>query len=148
MRYGEIWCVTDVIVDFYFAQFFSLLPPANSTKNESFKKKKWKKRLQISSFYTSVAKIMTKCYTVLEIWCATDVIVIFHFVLLFALIKISKKKKKNEKNFWRYHDFTNVYLQLWLDDVRFLKYGAQRTNGQMDGSKKWHIEVSVPPKNW
>ena len=36
---------------------------------------------------------MTKCYTVLEIWCATDVIVIFHFVLLFALIKISKKKK-------------------------------------------------------
>ena len=41
--------------------------------------KKWKKHLEISSFYNSVPKIMIICYTVPEIWHVTDVIVIFHF---------------------------------------------------------------------
>ena len=57
--------------------------------------------------------------------------------------KISKKKKK-EKNTSRNHHFTHVYQKLWLDDVRFLRYGGR----QVDGRKKWHIEVSVPPKNF
>ena len=35
-----------------------------------------------------------------------------------------------------------MYQKLWLDVVRFLIYGAQRT----DGRKKWHIEVAAPPK--
>ena len=38
---------------------------------------KKKKQLEISSFYTSVTKIMIICYTVPEIWFMTDVIVIF-----------------------------------------------------------------------
>ena len=42
-------------------------------------------------------------------------------------IKISK----NEKNTWKYYQFTHVYQKLWLDDVRF--HGAQRTDGQADG---------------
>ena len=42
--------------------------------------KKWKKCLQISSFYTGVLKIMI-------IW-VTDVIVIFHFGLFFALLTL------------------------------------------------------------
>ena len=48
--------------------------------------KNWKKHLEISSFYTSVPKIMIICYTVPEIWCMTDVIVIFHFGLFFPLL--------------------------------------------------------------
>ena len=48
--------------------------------------KSWKKHLEISSFYTIVPKIMIICYTVPEIWCVTDVIVIFHFGLFFALL--------------------------------------------------------------
>ena len=48
------------------------------------------------------------CYTVHEIWHVTDVIVIFHFGLFFALSKLTK----NEKNTWRYHHFTYVYQQL------------------------------------
>ena len=48
--------------------------------------KKWKKCLEISSFYISVPKIMIICNTVPEIWCMTDVIVIFHFGLFFALL--------------------------------------------------------------
>ena len=46
---------------------------------------KWKKFLEISSFYICVPKIMIICYTIPEIWCVTDVI-IFHFVSFFALL--------------------------------------------------------------
>ena len=35
------------------------------------------------------------CYTVLEIWCVTDVIVIFHFGLLFALLPPNSLKNEN-----------------------------------------------------
>ena len=66
--------------------------------------KKWKKCLEISSFDTNVPKIMIIYYTVPEIWCVMDAIVIFHFGLFFVLlptltiqkIKISKKWKKKQ----------------------------------------------------
>ena len=48
--------------------------------------KKMKKHLEISSFYIIVPKIMIVGYTVPEIWCVTDVIVIFDFRLFFALL--------------------------------------------------------------
>ena len=48
--------------------------------------KNWKNYMKISSFYTSVPKIMIICYTVPEIWHVMDVIVIFHFGLFFALL--------------------------------------------------------------
>ena len=80
----EIWCMTDVII-FHFGPFSALLPPLpNSSKNENFKK--MKKRPGDIIFYTSVPKIMIICYTVPEIWCVTDVIVIFQFELFFALL--------------------------------------------------------------
>ena len=48
-----VWHVMDVVVIFHFGLYFSLLPsnPPNSPKNENFKKKR-KKCLDISSFYT------------------------------------------------------------------------------------------------
>ena len=125
----------------YFLPFY----PRNSLNNENFKKVK--KILEISSFYTSVTKIMIICYTAPEIWHVTHVI-IFHFGLFFSLLAPNSPKnqslKKNEK-LWRYHHFTHVYHKLWLDDVWFLRYGAQQKDGQMDGQKKWHIEVGAPP---
>ena len=33
-----------------------------------------------------------------------------------------------------------LYQKLWLDDVRFLRYDAQKTDGQTDGEQKAHIE--------
>ena len=33
-----------------------------------------------------------------------------------------------------------------IRDVRFLRYGARRMDGQTEGRKKWHIEVGAPPK--
>ena len=47
--------------------------------------KKWKKTLEISSFYICVPKIMIRWCMVPEIWCVTDVI-IFHFRLFFPLL--------------------------------------------------------------
>ena len=41
--------------------------------------KKWKNCQKISSFYTNVPKTMIICYTVPEIRCVTDVILIFCF---------------------------------------------------------------------
>ena len=60
---------------YQFGPFFALLPP-NNPKNQNFEK--MKKSLEISSFYTSVPKIMIICYTVPEIQHMTDVIFIFH----------------------------------------------------------------------
>ena len=62
--------------------FFALLP--FNLKNQNFEK--LKKYLEISSFYTSISKIMIICYTVPETWCMTDVTVIFHFGLFFTLL--------------------------------------------------------------
>ena len=59
-------------------------------------------------------------------------------------IKISKNEEKNASRF--YH-FTHMYQKLWLDDVRFLKYGARRTYWQTDGRtggrKKWYTELGA-----
>ena len=48
---------------------------------------------------------------------------------------MEKKKKKP----WRYQHVTRVHKKLWLDDVRFLRYGARRTDGRMEKSdiKRW-----------
>ena len=56
-----------------------------------------KKHLEISSFYTSVPKIMIICYNVPG--CMTDLI------LLFFILGYFKKA-------WRYHHFTHVYQKL------------------------------------
>ena len=79
----EIWCMTHVTFIFHFGLFFALLPLTAQKMKIS---KKWKKRLEISSFYTIVQKVMIRGYIVPEIWCMTDVIVVFHFGLFFALL--------------------------------------------------------------
>ena len=65
----EIWCMTHVTFIFHFGLFFALLPP-NSPKNENIKK--WKKYLELSSFYMCSPKIMIRWCMVPEIWCETD----------------------------------------------------------------------------
>ena len=57
----KTWCMIDVIVIFHFGVFFAVLL-AQKMKNL----KKWKKHLEISSFHTSVPKIMIIWYIVWE----------------------------------------------------------------------------------
>ena len=75
----EIWYVIVVIIIFHFGLFFPLLPHWQPEKSKW--KKKEKKHLEISSFYTSIPKIIIICYTVSEIRCVMDVIVIVKFGL-------------------------------------------------------------------
>ena len=60
----------------------------------------------------------------------------------FPLTAKKKKNRKNEKNSWTYHHFTQVYQKLWLNNVHFLRYGAWQTDRQMVGKS----EID-PPKN-
>ena len=83
-----VYCSWDMARDgcncFLFWAIFCPFIPLTAQKHKIWKK--WKKYLEISSFYTSVSKIMIICYTVPEIWCVTNVIVIFYFGLFFALL--------------------------------------------------------------
>ena len=97
---------------------------AQKWKFQKNEKKKKKKHLEISSFYTSVTELMIICYTVPEIWHMTDVIVIFHFGLFLPFYP--------PKSTWRYHHFTHVYQKLWLNDVQLPRNGVWQTDGQTD----------------
>ena len=108
--------------------------------------RKWKKQLEILSFYTHVSKIMITCYTIPEIWHMTDIIYISYFGPFSAILPPKSPKKQNfkkwkKKNTWRYYHFTNVYQKLWSHDVRFLRYGVGWMNGPTDGQKNWHVEM-------
>ena len=64
-----------------------------------------------------------------EIWSATDNFLLFWTVFcIFTPLwtqKIKIKKKKKEKNTWRYH-FTNVYHKWQSYDIWFLKYKVRQ----------------------
>ena len=79
LRYGMWWMSLFFFILGNFLPFYPLYNP----KNKNFTK--IKKTVEISSFYTSVPKIMILFYTVPEIWCVTDVIAIFYFGIFFAL---------------------------------------------------------------
>ena len=102
----KIWCIFFILGNFL--TFLPFLTPLTTQKMKI--SEKWKNCLEISSFNTSVPKIMIICFTVPEIWRVTDAIVIFQFGLFLALwplalvlfgpltawkIKISKKIKKH-----------------------------------------------------
>ena len=68
----QIWCMTDVTVIFHFGLFFVLSTPTPNSPKIPYQKKEEKKHLDISSFYTSVPKIMIRLCTAPEIRCVTD----------------------------------------------------------------------------
>ena len=98
-HYHILYCSWDMACDtcnFYFSFYaiFCILTPLTAQKIKM--KKNEKKCLEISSFYTSVPKIIIICYTVPEIWHVTDAIVIFHFGLSPNNPKNEKKKKPGD----------------------------------------------------
>ena len=77
--------------------------------------------MKISSFYYSVTKIMIIYYTLPEIWCVTDVIVIFHFGLFFGgplwgggglipLCTLTAHKIKMKKKMKKHLDISSFYI--------------------------------------
>ena len=79
----EIWSATDRT--FCNVGSFFVLWPNQQPKNLKLKKK-WKKCLEISSFYTSAPKIMIIYYTIPEVWHVIDIIFISNFGLFSALL--------------------------------------------------------------
>ena len=123
----EIWSMKDRI----FVILGHLLPFCTNNLqkfwNQNFEK--MKKHLEISSFYTSVSKLMIICHTTPEIWYITNVICIFHFGLFFALTPTPRllTAPKNvhswntgllflTNNFFRKpkeKKKTNIYIRIW-----------------------------------
>ena len=147
---------------FSFWPIFCPFTPLTAWKVKISKKRK--KHLKISSFYTREPKIMIICYTVLEIWCATDVIVIFSFWAIFCSftpltarkMKISKKMKKNpgdtiilhkwtKNNDYRQHRSWDMvrdgcnYFSFWAIFSPFIPLTVQKTKI----SKNW----KKPPRD-
>ena len=157
MMYGSWDMKHDRQNFFSFWAIFCPFYPTNNPKNQNFGKMKKKKHFGISSFNTSVPKIMIICYTVPDIWPVTDVICIFHFGLFFTLLPpnspANQNLKKRKKNTRWYHHFRHV-PKIMITWVWFLRSGAWQIDGQKDGQmdgqmdrqKKWHIEVDPPPK--
>ena len=134
-----LYCSWNMACDEYncYFSFWAMFYPFSPITVQKFKiSKKTKKRLEISSFCTSVWKIMIIWYTVPEIWCVMHAIVIFHFGLFFAFLPwkmkiclknfLEKRKfQKTEKNAWRYHHFTQVYQKKWSYAILFLRYSVR-----------------------
>ena len=117
-------------------------------KNENIKK--MKKTLNISSFYTSVPKIMIIGYAVPGIRRVTDVIVIFYFGLFFALLPpppppLTARKIKISKNWRRYLEVLSSYASVqklmirWCTVPEIWCAADAWADGRTDGRKKWHI---------
>ena len=128
----EIWHVTDIIVIFNLGLHFSLLPPKQPKKGK-FQKNEKKKHLEISSFYTSVAKIMIIYYIVPEIWHVTDILGNFWpYNSPSPLLSPSphppspqqSKKWKKFREISRYHHLKQVSQKSWSYALLFLRYGA------------------------
>ena len=94
------WGMTRDRCNCYFS-FWAIFCPFTLLTTRKIKiSKKWRKYPEISSFYPSVSKIMIIWYTVLEIWCMTNVIVFFHFGLFFALLPpLTTRKMKILKTY-------------------------------------------------
>ena len=108
--------------------------------------KKWKKLLEIGSFYMCVPKIIIRWYTLPEIWCVTDVVVISHFGIFLALLtpKILKKWKKAPGDIIILHRCTKNYDQIMYGSWHMVrdKRTDRRTDGWTDGQKKWHSIIA------
>ena len=81
----------------YFSFWVIFCPFTPLTAQKMKISKKITKCLEISSFYTSVPKIMIIGYTVLELWRVPDIIAIFHFELFFTLSPPNSPKNENVK---------------------------------------------------
>ena len=82
-----LYCSWDIVSDRYncYFSFWAIFCPFTPITAKKWKsQKKWKNPLEIPSFYTTLPKIKIICYTVPYIWYMTDVIVIFHFRLLWG----------------------------------------------------------------
>ena len=144
----EIWHVADVIVIFYFRLFLHLRGVPLTAWKKKFKKMKRKKTPGYIILHECTKNHDHMLYYSWDM--VHDRCNYFLFWAAFCPFTISQTKKwnflKSDKNAWIYHHLTHLHQKLWLDDVRFLRYGVRWTDGRTDERKKWHVEVGAPHK--
>ena len=166
------WHVAHDRCNCYFSFWAIFCPFAPITAQKiKIKKNKIKKCLEISSFYTSIPKIMIICYTVPEIQPMTHVI-IFHFGRFLPFYPRNSPKNENFKNMKKIpediitlhkcaknhdhmlycswdmaHDRHNCYFSFWAIFCPFTPVTTQK----MKISKTWKkflkissLYISVP----
>ena len=133
------WHVTDVIV-FHFGLFFAFYLP-NNLKNGNFKKMKERKKKMPGDI------ILHKCGKNHDhmLYCSWDMACdgcncFFSFWAFFALLPPNSPNYQKLKTMRKTPGdiiILHMYQEWWLDDVQFLRYGAQQmgrqTNRQTDG---------------
>ena len=112
-----------LVIFCYFLPFY----PPNSPKNENITK------MKITPGYVIIIHRCTKnhdhrLYYSWDMMCAGWKCS-FSFWAIFCPFtplttrKVNIKKKKNDKNTWRYHNFTLVHQNSWSYTILFLRYG-------------------------
>ena len=130
MMYGSWDMVCDRCNYFSFWAIFCPFTPLTAQKIKILKK-------EISSFYICVPKIITRWCTVPEIWCVTDVIVISHFGLFFALLPPNSPKYQNFEKMKKTQG--DIILHMCTKNYHQMMYGSwdmvhdRLTDGQTDG---------------
>ena len=120
----EISHVLNVIL-FFTQGNFQPFSPTNSPKIKNFKK--MKRHLEVSSFNTSVPKILIICYIAPKIWHMPDVI-IFYFGLFLPLcppnnLKNENFKKMKGKKHLEISFYTSV-PKIMIIAILFRRYGT------------------------
>ena len=156
IRYAvpEIWCVTDLIVIFHFGLFFALATSLTAHKIKI--SKQWKKHLEISSFYTSVPKIINRLY------CSWDMTrsgcnFCFNLGLYFSFLPLYSPKNKNFKKMKKNKKILEILFYTcvpktmirWCTVPEIWCATNGQTDGRTGGRKRWHIQAGAPPnKIW
>ena len=119
--------------------FFALLPPPNSSKNENIKKtrktekKKWRKHLEISSFYAHVPKIMIICSTVPEIYVCDKCNCYFFFWAIFCpFTSLTAQKMKISKKWKNTQEISSFYTT--VSKIMIIGYTAPEI---------WHVTHAI-----
>ena len=108
---------------------FNTCPPPNDPENQHFEKKKWKKCLEILSFYTYMCTINEDHN---DIWWflkykveQTEIFVILGYSLPFQPPdNLGNHNFKIEKNTSRYYHFTHLHYKWQSCNAWFLRYGV------------------------
>ena len=144
------YCFWDMACDgcncyFSFWAIFCPFTPLTVQKMKIKKKKKKKKHHHFTEVYQK-----SWSYTILFLrHDVTDVIIIFHFGLFFALLAPLTTRKIKISIKWK------IFLEISLFYTCVPKIMIRwctvpeiwcTTDGQMDEQKKWHIEVGAPPR--
>ena len=132
----------------YFSFWVIFCPFTPLTAQKMKVLKKWKKHLEISSFYICVPKIMTRWCMVPEMRCVTDVIVISHFGLFFCpFTPLTAQKIKILKKWRKSLEISSFYIYVPKIMIRWHTVPEIWCTTDERTDRKWHIEVGVPPKN-